>query len=122
MAKDKIDEWLEATDKDLQKILTEKKHFPSSSFSLTLKQIEYLKNFPNKSLLIRLLLEGAMWTDWGVTIVYLETIERLEEAIWYAISEWIAADNYEKETIMADIRKMQKRWRKLIAALIRPPK
>lgn len=119
MVKDKIDELLELTDKDLD---IGKAYFPSSSFSLTLNQIRWLKKFPNRSLLIRLLLEGAMLSDRGVILVYIERIERLERIIEDLIYKWKRTEaGYDKKAIIEDIRKLQKRRRKLIAALIKPP-
>lgn len=117
--KDFVDELLERTDKDL----LGKKYYSSSSFALTHKQIQWLKKFPNKSLLIRLLLEGAMTSRfWDNELVYIEQIQRTEEKIDRCIYEWLNADyESDKKEWMDKLRKLQTQRRRLIGALCQPP-
>lgn len=117
MAKDKIDEILAITDKDL---LTGKSYFPSSSFSLTYEQIMWLKKLPNKSKLVRLLLEGAMVTNMAEGYLYI--IDDLENQINQVIYKWrCAKSEYEKDELMKIIRDGQNRRRRIIGALCNPP-
>jgi hypothetical protein len=117
MVKDKIDKILAITDKDL---LTGKSFFPSSSFSLTLEQIQWLKKISNKSKLVRLLVEGAMVTDKAEG--YMMLIDDLEHQINQAIYEWrCAKSEYEKDELMEAIRDGQNRRRRIIGLLCNPP-
>jgi len=115
MAKDKIDEILAITDKDL----LGKSYFPSSSFSLTYKQIQWLNKFPNKSKLIRLLIEGAMVTDMAEG--YMDVIDDLEYQINQVIYKWrCAKSESEKDELMKTIRDAQNRRHRIIGALCNP--
>ena len=114
--KDEIDDMIESE----QFIDVGPGYFSSGSFSLTLKHIKWLKTLPNKSLLIRLLIEGAMLTD--RCQIYIGAIENCENKAMDLIKEWRdAIFEYDKKRLMKEIRKEQAKRRRLIAELCKPP-